>query len=279
MKKLFSLLLVLAMMLSLVACGECDHDWEDATCEEPKTCSKCGETKGKPAGHDWEEEDGEMVCAECGEECKHDFEDGECVECGMAEDGEGSGDVVIQEPQGTEPEEDDEPETTPNTEAPSYSGSSTQGGEFTFTWEEFADMMNEQLAANGSTLQIGFIKIDSDGDAMYYAYSNGVETDYHVMYLCFDDYDDTLEEFMLLMSMDADEEELMWFIELSTAASMVCDDGMTQSEALSIYSMEPSYEDDTSIITEYWPRDVVHLLMYDGTNMGVYYNVLSENNY
>lgn len=84
MKKILCLLLVCAMLLGLTACGECDHDWEKATCEEPRTCSKCGETKGEPEDeHDWEEDDGEMVCSWCGEECDHEFEDGECQICGM----------------------------------------------------------------------------------------------------------------------------------------------------------------------------------------------------
>ena len=29
----------------------CEHDWEDATCEVPKTCSKCGATEGGLADH------------------------------------------------------------------------------------------------------------------------------------------------------------------------------------------------------------------------------------
>lgn len=31
------------------------HAWAAATCEEPKTCSVCGETEGKPLGHTWAE--------------------------------------------------------------------------------------------------------------------------------------------------------------------------------------------------------------------------------
>lgn len=36
------------MMTSiLTGCG-CDHKWQSATCEEPKTCKLCGETEGEP---------------------------------------------------------------------------------------------------------------------------------------------------------------------------------------------------------------------------------------
>lgn len=58
MKRIFSLILALAMVFLL--CGCCIiHKWEDATCTEPKTCSKCGKTEGAALGHDfskWETE-------------------------------------------------------------------------------------------------------------------------------------------------------------------------------------------------------------------------------
>lgn len=90
MKKAFSLILVLVMLLSLCACGKddtqdttpatqapteaptappttppattCSHSWVDATCTAPKTCSKCGATEGRAAGHSYT--DG--ACSVCG---------------------------------------------------------------------------------------------------------------------------------------------------------------------------------------------------------------------
>lgn len=50
MKKFISFALVLAMAFSMAACG-CSHQWQDATCTAPKTCSKCGETEGEVLGH------------------------------------------------------------------------------------------------------------------------------------------------------------------------------------------------------------------------------------
>ena len=41
------------------------HDWVEATCEEPETCDRCGETRGEALGHD--------------------YEDGECTRCGQIE--------------------------------------------------------------------------------------------------------------------------------------------------------------------------------------------------
>lgn len=31
------------------------HEWKEATCAEPKTCAKCGETEGEALGHTWVE--------------------------------------------------------------------------------------------------------------------------------------------------------------------------------------------------------------------------------
>ena len=37
------------LVLTLV----CFHDWQDATCITPITCSKCGKTEGEPLSHKW----------------------------------------------------------------------------------------------------------------------------------------------------------------------------------------------------------------------------------
>ena len=44
------------------------HDWVEATCTEPKTCSRCGETEGEPLGHNWIEATYETpkTCSRCG---------------------------------------------------------------------------------------------------------------------------------------------------------------------------------------------------------------------
>ena len=50
MKKLISITLLLAMAVSMTACG-CQHEWQDAGCTTPKTCILCGATEGEAAGH------------------------------------------------------------------------------------------------------------------------------------------------------------------------------------------------------------------------------------
>lgn len=92
-KKILSFVLAAAMSASLLAgCGtkaepvvsesvegtettsesteaECEHEWVDATCQEPKHCSKCGETEGTPLEHEWAEATfaAPKTCTLCGE--------------------------------------------------------------------------------------------------------------------------------------------------------------------------------------------------------------------
>lgn len=69
MKKIFSFLLIVSMLFLTVSCGQassegsfespsgksfgtsCNHTWKAATCDSPKTCSKCGTTSGSALGH------------------------------------------------------------------------------------------------------------------------------------------------------------------------------------------------------------------------------------
>lgn len=68
-KRIVSLLLVLTLMAALLAGCACKHEWKDANCKEPKTCTLCGETEGeKTADHKWEDATTEApkTCAVCG---------------------------------------------------------------------------------------------------------------------------------------------------------------------------------------------------------------------
>lgn len=49
--------------------AECEHEWVDETCQEPKHCSKCGETEGTPLDHEWAEATfaAPKTCTLCGE--------------------------------------------------------------------------------------------------------------------------------------------------------------------------------------------------------------------
>lgn len=63
-----------------------DHRWRDATCDEPKTCKRCADTRGDALGHAWEVATCEVpaTCSRCGktqgEARGHSFSGGSCVE-------------------------------------------------------------------------------------------------------------------------------------------------------------------------------------------------------
>ncbi len=83
-KKVCRIILIMALCLSLTACA-CDHEWINATCTSPVTCSKCGETAGDPATHHWVSATCETskTCSSCrlteGEPLGHEWIDPNCV--------------------------------------------------------------------------------------------------------------------------------------------------------------------------------------------------------
>lgn len=69
MKKKVTWLLCLLLItaLGMTGCGECEHQWKDATCEAAKTCTLCGITEGDALSHTWMEADCEVAktCSVC----------------------------------------------------------------------------------------------------------------------------------------------------------------------------------------------------------------------
>lgn len=53
--KIITLILVAVFIISMGIgiATSCSHNWTDATCTTPKTCSLCGETEGDVANHKW----------------------------------------------------------------------------------------------------------------------------------------------------------------------------------------------------------------------------------
>ena len=94
-RTILCIFLVLSMIVLLTGCG-CDHEWERANCTDPKTCEKCGETKGEPRGHSWKAATctEPKTCLDCkateGEVKDHAWEDAtcsspkKCANCGEA---------------------------------------------------------------------------------------------------------------------------------------------------------------------------------------------------
>ena len=64
-----------------------EHEWHDATCEEPKHCD-CGAEEGEALGHKWTDATctTPKTCSACGategDGLGHDYDRGTCVECG-----------------------------------------------------------------------------------------------------------------------------------------------------------------------------------------------------
>ena len=70
MKKIAILFLALTVAFTLGACC-LRHEWTEATCTEPRTCTVCGATEGEALGHEW----AEATCTE----------PRTCTVCGAAE--------------------------------------------------------------------------------------------------------------------------------------------------------------------------------------------------
>ena len=68
MKRVSIVLLGILLCVLLAGC-KCEHEWAEATCTEPKTCTKCKETEGEPLGHNWKAATCEEpeTCMRCGE--------------------------------------------------------------------------------------------------------------------------------------------------------------------------------------------------------------------
>ena len=63
-KSIIIFCLIFSIVLNLSGCTLVHkHNWEDATCTQPKTCKECGETEGEPLGHDYTN----FICTRCGD--------------------------------------------------------------------------------------------------------------------------------------------------------------------------------------------------------------------
>lgn len=88
--KMLSFVLAVCLLVCTVAsCGH-EHNWTDATCLAPKTCSECGETEGEALGHKWNDatcKSGKF-CSACGitegNVLDHTFVSEACSGCGLA---------------------------------------------------------------------------------------------------------------------------------------------------------------------------------------------------
>ena len=73
-------------LCALLLTGCCSHNWEEANCEQPRTCIECGKEEGEKGEHDWEKATCEhpKTCSVCGKEKgdlgDHKWKDASCTE-------------------------------------------------------------------------------------------------------------------------------------------------------------------------------------------------------
>ncbi len=85
--------ILIAVLLCCMTAGCClSHEWQEATCEEPKTCARCSENQGAALGHSWTEATCEepKTCVRCSENqgaaLGHSWTEATCTEeavCGV----------------------------------------------------------------------------------------------------------------------------------------------------------------------------------------------------
>jgi len=85
MKKQWIILAITILMVFMLSGCACKHEWTEATCLTPKTCTKCEETEGEALGHSFADADcvTPKTCSVCsateGEALGHTFVDADCV--------------------------------------------------------------------------------------------------------------------------------------------------------------------------------------------------------
>ena len=93
-----------SVVITTIGNAPCEHEWQAATCETPKTCSICLETEGEALGHNMQETEaaveatctavGKTAVLTCANGCglteggtevamkAHNMQNGVCVDCG-----------------------------------------------------------------------------------------------------------------------------------------------------------------------------------------------------
>lgn len=86
MRKRLTLLCLSLLFCAVLAGCQCEHQWTEATCTTPKTCSLCDEIEGEALGHNWTPATCETpeTCNRCNETqgtaADHDWLDATCAE-------------------------------------------------------------------------------------------------------------------------------------------------------------------------------------------------------
>ena len=96
-KKIFIFFVLIVLSVLLTGCCF-QHEWTEATCTTPQTCTKCSKTEGEPLPHEWENATctSPQTCKVCGvaqgTALGHDWIDATCTKpktCGTCKETEG----------------------------------------------------------------------------------------------------------------------------------------------------------------------------------------------
>lgn len=65
-QKISGMILLIICVMLLSGCG-CQHEWTDADCVTPRTCTLCQETESEALGHSWQEAicEAPKICTAC----------------------------------------------------------------------------------------------------------------------------------------------------------------------------------------------------------------------
>ena len=224
-KRLMLVLLAVLCVALLAACGECEHDWEKATCEEPKTCSECGETKGEAKGHDWVDATCEepKTCANCGETegeaDGHDWVDATydapktCSECGETEG---------------------EPLERP-----------TSGGNLGITYENYVQKINASLKDDG--YELAYLTDTDGGNPVYGIYTtDGTYLDVFATFEVGSD-GETVVSLIIATTEISDSDKVYATGFVSGVAWVLTNPNLTSDMVSQMMAGEPSVDDDGSV--------------------------------
>lgn len=81
-----ALFCILLRACGIITLTEHEHEWQDATCTEPRMCATCDVREGEPMGHDWQDATcaAPKTCARCGKTegscADHTWTDATCTE-------------------------------------------------------------------------------------------------------------------------------------------------------------------------------------------------------
>ncbi len=218
MKKISVCIIYLLLCLLFSGCG-CEHQWIDADCRSPKTCSLCGEREGEALTHQWVDADctAPRTCALCalteGETLPHKWLEASCSApetcsaCGTTQ-GEKLEHTYSEWSFGTDTMsrsciECEKSETEPM-DYMLYLNTVLKG-----RWDCTLVTINNRLAYNEFGPQVPFLEFAEDGSIRYFNHEEISPAS--ISFIALDEYDG-IYYYNFLLSTEAGEEIDFWYV-------------------------------------------------------------------